>query len=399
MDKTLHTMWSRCAREYSALPAVRWLVKKDVQERTYGELCAVTDSIKKGLAAEGFSKAHIALIGTSSVEWIEAYMAVVTTNNAAVPLDCGLPAHDIIELIQRADIEGVFIDAKFSALIESIKANCPKVRKIWLLSEEKCENTETIADLTEAGADTDMPLPPEENDICMIVYTSGTTGKSKGVMLTQSNLYSNIEAILFHIPPGRVFMSVLPVHHAFCLVMDWLNGFWMGGIICINDSFMHMVRNMSIFNPHVMLMVPMMLETIYKRMKALGDNVPPEMLRKKIFGQKLEHIFTGGAHLEPFYIEELKHQTGNDKPVQDYVMSFPEAGEVLDKLTDLLDFLIPNYVKEGKYQLVIGIGCTGGKHRSVTLANALYARMKNKGNYGLKISHRDAGIPNSEARN
>ena len=101
----------------------------------------------------------------------------------------------------------------------------------------------------------------------------------------------------------------------------------------------------------------------------------------------------------PFYIEELKHQTGNDKPVQDYVMSFPEAGEFLDKLTDLLDFLIPNYVKEGKYQLVIGIGCTGGKHRSVTLANALYARMKNKGNYGLKISHRDAGIPNSEARN
>ena len=305
MDKTLHTMWSMCAREYSALPAVRWLVKKDVQERTYGELCAVTDSIKKGLAAEGFSKAHIALIGTSSVEWIEAYMAVVTTDNAAVPLDCGLPAHDIIELIQRADIEGVFIDPKFSALIESIKANCPKVRKIWLLSEEKCENTETIADLTEAGADTDMPLPPEENDICMIVYTSGTTGKSKGVMLTQSNLYSNIEAILFHIPPGRVFMSVLPVHHAFCLVMDWLNGFWMGGIICINDSFMHMVRNMSIFNPHVMLMVPMMLETIYKRMKALGDNVPPEMLRKKIFGQKLEHIFTGGAHLEPFYIEEF----------------------------------------------------------------------------------------------
>jgi UPF0042 nucleotide-binding protein len=101
----------------------------------------------------------------------------------------------------------------------------------------------------------------------------------------------------------------------------------------------------------------------------------------------------------PFYIDELKHQTGNDKPVQDYVMSFPEAGEFLDKLTDLLDFLIPNYVKEGKYQLVIGIGCTGGKHRSVTLANALYARMKNKGNYGLKISHRDAGIPNSEARN
>ena len=91
----------------------------------------------------------------------------------------------------------------------------------------------------------------------------------------------------------------------------------------------------------------------------------------------------------PYYIDELKPQTGNDKPVQDYVMSFSEAEDFLKKLEDMLYFLIPNYVKEGKYQLVIGIGCTGGQHRSVTLANELYKRMKNQGNYGLKIHHRD----------
>lgn len=91
----------------------------------------------------------------------------------------------------------------------------------------------------------------------------------------------------------------------------------------------------------------------------------------------------------PFYIDELKHKTGNDKEVQDYVMSFPEATEFLEKLVDMLDFLIPNYVKEGKHQLVIGIGCTGGKHRSVTLANELFTRMKEHGNYGIKLYHRD----------
>ena len=91
----------------------------------------------------------------------------------------------------------------------------------------------------------------------------------------------------------------------------------------------------------------------------------------------------------PFYIEELKHQTGNDKAVQDYVMSYPEAEEFLDKLTDMLQFLIPNYIKEGKYRLVIAIGCTGGKHRSVTLANELYSRMRDKGPYGIKLYHRD----------
>ncbi len=91
----------------------------------------------------------------------------------------------------------------------------------------------------------------------------------------------------------------------------------------------------------------------------------------------------------PYYIEELKHMTGNDQAVQDYVMGFPEAGEFLAKLEDMIRFLIPNYVKEGKYQLVIGIGCTGGKHRSVTLANELYKRLRDQGNYGLKIYHRD----------
>lgn len=93
----------------------------------------------------------------------------------------------------------------------------------------------------------------------------------------------------------------------------------------------------------------------------------------------------------PFYIDELKHKTGNDREVQDYVMSFAEAHVFIEKLADMASFLIPNYVKEGKYQLVIGIGCTGGKHRSVTLANKLYENMRNKGDYGIKIAHRDIG--------
>ncbi|RKM55136.1 MULTISPECIES: RNase adapter RapZ [unclassified Butyrivibrio] len=92
----------------------------------------------------------------------------------------------------------------------------------------------------------------------------------------------------------------------------------------------------------------------------------------------------------PFYIDELKPQTGNDKPVQDYVKSFPACGEFLDKLTDMLTFLIPGYVQEGKYQLVVAIGCTGGQHRSVTIANELYDRLKaSGGNFGLKLAHRD----------
>ena len=91
----------------------------------------------------------------------------------------------------------------------------------------------------------------------------------------------------------------------------------------------------------------------------------------------------------PFYVESLKKLTGNDKPVRDYVMSFPEAGQFMEKLEDMISFLIPGYVKEGKNQLVIAIGCTGGQHRSVTIANALAERLRG-GDYGINLYHRDS---------
>lgn len=93
----------------------------------------------------------------------------------------------------------------------------------------------------------------------------------------------------------------------------------------------------------------------------------------------------------PYYIEELRPQSGNDQEVRDYVMKNRKAKEFLYKMTDLVEFLIPNYVQEGKTQLVIAIGCTGGKHRSVTLANELFEMLSRNENYGIRIEHRDIG--------
>lgn len=90
----------------------------------------------------------------------------------------------------------------------------------------------------------------------------------------------------------------------------------------------------------------------------------------------------------PYYVEELRPLTGNDKKIQDYVMKAPEAEEFLESVDGLIQFLLPNYVKEGKSSLVIAVGCTGGKHRSVTLANAIAKRLS-KTPYGCKVEHRD----------
>ena len=92
----------------------------------------------------------------------------------------------------------------------------------------------------------------------------------------------------------------------------------------------------------------------------------------------------------PYYIDDLRAKSGNDPEVRDYVMDNEKAVIFLDKLTDMVRFLIPNYVQEGKTQLVIAVGCTGGKHRSVTLANALYQVLaEEERDYGIKIEHRD----------
>lgn len=93
----------------------------------------------------------------------------------------------------------------------------------------------------------------------------------------------------------------------------------------------------------------------------------------------------------PYYIEELRPLSGNDSEVRSYVMKNEKAAIFLKQLVDMIEFLIPNYISEGKTQLVIGIGCTGGKHRSVTLANELYEALERTENYGVRIEHRDIG--------
>ena len=91
----------------------------------------------------------------------------------------------------------------------------------------------------------------------------------------------------------------------------------------------------------------------------------------------------------PYYVDELKNLTGNQEPVRDFVMQNDVTKEFLNKIRDMLEFLIPNYAAEGKTSLVICIGCTGGRHRSVAIANAIYAMLEPKEAYGVRLEHRD----------
>lgn len=310
MGMLVRDILEKSEKDFAEIKAVKWLQKKEIFERSYREMMENVVTLRKGLLAEGFKGKHIALIGTSSVEWIESYLAVVTGNTVAVPLDAGLPGEDLIDLINRSDSEALFLSPKHKPLLDAILAACPKLKKIWMLQEEDAQSSDekvvSLAELKKSGENSDTDADrPAEDDVATIIFTSGTTGKSKGVMLTQNNLATNVISVNYTSDPGTVMLSVLPIHHAFCLVMDWLKGFSLGATICINDSLLHMVKNMGVFKPDVILMVPMMIETIYKRLAAADPAIPKQALAANVFGGNLKIIFSGGAHLDPYYIDKF----------------------------------------------------------------------------------------------
>ena len=134
------------------------------------------------------------------------------------------------------------------------------------------------------------------------MFTSGTTGKSKGVMLTHRNLAENAGSINMDLPERMVLLSVLPIHHAYCLCLDVLKAISLGSIICINDSLLRVMKNIQLFKPEMILMVPLMIETIAKK---LEDNtlLPPKLVKNAVFGKQLTKISSGGAYLDPSYID------------------------------------------------------------------------------------------------
>lgn len=313
-DQTKHVIPSiigNSASRFSDVPAVRWAVRKKLYERTYSELDSARNRVWNAMEARGFSGSHVALIGSSSYPWIASYLGVVSGKATAVPLDIGLPPEELIDLLNRSDSQALFLDPKLKGLVEQVEASCPKVRLFILLDEERSEGADdkviTFGDLIADASEDPVSGEqlPEENDVCTIIYTSGTTGKSKGVMLTQRNLYDNMDNIYITAEPGMVMLSVLPIHHAYCLVMDWLMGFSKGATLCINDSLMHLVRNIGKFQPEIMLMVPLMIETIYKKLQTADPSIPKKEVGKSVFGENIRTIYSGGAHLDPYYIEAM----------------------------------------------------------------------------------------------
>lgn len=293
--KTLQELVNASADEYGNRVFVKEKCGKDIVEKTFIQF---REDVKKAMAYVNTFRngepIHCAVAGASSYAWIVSYFGTVCGGNASVPLDAQLGEDDIADLLNRSDSVIFFYDKRFDKMIDGLKSKCPEIKAFVSLEND-------IPDILDKYNPEDF-RPVEPSALSAISYTSGTTGRSKGVMLLNSNLIDNAMCQDDESTPEDVVMSVLPIHHIYCFTCDILLSMRYGNQLCFNDSMMRIPQNLKLFKPTVILLVPMIAETLYKMVKNISasePDTPVKEIAERVFGGRLNTIYSGGAYLRP----------------------------------------------------------------------------------------------------
>lgn len=310
-SSTIREIIVKSEAAYGAQDAFRYKVKRadesgkravQVESKTYTDLKNDSERFSAVLESLGQAKGHIAIIGTTSYEWVVSYMGIVNSGSVAVPLDAQLPAADLCDLLNRAEVTTLVYDETKAAVAADALKECPGLKYVIAMNGESTVESALSFWKLVGEQQPGYGYEPQPEDLATIMFTSGTTGKSKGVMLTHRNLAENATCLDMKIEPGTVIMSVLPIHHAYCLSMDILKGLSLGSVICINDSLMRVAKNIKLFEPNMILMVPLMIETLAKKLEEAAW-MPAPLIKAKVFGKQFHTICSGGAYLNPAYYD------------------------------------------------------------------------------------------------
>lgn len=300
---TIREILVQAEKKFGEGDAIRYKIgKNEIEAKSYTQLKKDSEKFSGVLKSLGELGSHIAVTGKTSYPWLVTYFGTVNSGSVAVPLDVSLPAEELCELIDRADVTVLVVDEVRADVMAIVRQRCPKLK--YLISMQKEQSDEQVLSFSQLLEEQkeDFGFSPEPEQLCTIMFTSGTTGKSKGVMLTHRNLAENATCLDMKIPERTVLMTVLPIHHAYCLSMDILKGMSLGAIICINDSLLRVAKNIKLFQPNMILMVPLMIETLSKKLEETAW-IPPAVVKNKVFGKQFHTICSGGAYLNPSYID------------------------------------------------------------------------------------------------
>ena len=218
---TIRDILVQAESKFGAEDAIRYKGhKKEIITKSYTQLKKDSAAFSSALRERGMDGRHIALTGPTSYEWIVSFLGIVNSGSIAVPLDVSLPVDEMCDLINRSDAEVFVMDEVRADVGALVRERCPNVKYvISMQKEEEDGQSDSFWQLLgqqKGGWEADV----EPDQLCTIMFTSGTTGKSKGVMLTQRNLAENATCLDMKIPERTVILSVLPIHHAYCLSMD-----------------------------------------------------------------------------------------------------------------------------------------------------------------------------------
>mgnify|MGYP003299263363 CR=1 FL=1 len=258
-------------------------------EITYNRYQNEIKAVGTALVDMGFSGEKIAVSGDNSYEWCLSYMATVTGVGVIVPIDKELLFDDINNILNTADVKLIFCDRKIYRKIMDRKDELKKDLTVILIHEH-IDGVTNITDLIEKGqklldgGDTrflDAEIDP--NAMCSLLFTSGTTGMSKGVMLCHRNFCSEVMAAMgvIKISPDDCGISMLPLHHTYESTIILFFAPYCGAKVTFCDGFKYVLKNMKEFNPSVFVAVPLLLETVHRRlMKAVKAKPHGETLFK-----------------------------------------------------------------------------------------------------------------------
>lgn len=300
-----------------------------VREVTYIEFHQTVEALGASLTEMGLGSSHIAIVSENRYDWIVAYLTVLQSAGVFVPIDRQLTAKEKLHLLTDSESEAVFFSKQYLTWFVENKASMPNIKAFICFDIDK--DTDGIISykrLIAEGAKLDKTaydsLKSNENELKMLVYTSGTTGIAKGVMLSEHNLVSGV---YYGLQVSRIYdtaLSILPYHHTYESVCDILVNIHSHATLCINSVMRELVSDMQLYHPTNIYIVPAIAEFIYflimKNLKEkgklktfkkgvkiskaalrLGIDIRPKLFAElhNLFGGKLRKIVCGGAPIRP----------------------------------------------------------------------------------------------------
>lgn len=311
--KTLFDLVNAAQSNYGSNIFIKEKCGGDISEKTFGDFYGDALKISDFLKDKFGRTVHAAVIGPTSYGYLVSYIGTMIGGSTAVPIDALLAPADICELLVRADVDVLFYDERFSPAVPAFKANCPNIKEFVSLSYKTEGDDLTFGGLLEKYRSKPLETSelPDESTLAAILFTSGTTGKAKGVMLSHGNFMDNVLCCDNESTSEDVLLTVLPIHHIYCFTCDILLSLRYGTTVCVNDSLLKVAQNLKLFAPTIILLVPMIAATIYKQIKTAAKanpDIPIQAIAKAALGGRLKVIYSGGAYLNPELIsayEEL----------------------------------------------------------------------------------------------